>query len=235
MIRARIDRIADALLGRHVARRAGDEPLAALGELDVVLAREAEVADADAPGMIDEHVRRLEVAVDQAGVVRGGEAFAGLHERADDLAPRAAASRASARSVSPGTSSMTRNTWPSIVADLVHRDDVRMRELRHRLRLADQPRAGLGARAAALHDLDRDAAIEIGVVRLEHDAHAAGAELAHDAEVADRVARRERRDPRHAIAGICVERSIWIQRSDHARRGPYTSGWGIVNQNRLQG
>jgi len=51
-----------------------------------------------------------------------------------------------------------------------------MLELRHRLRLAQQARALLGAAAIVTEQLDRDLAIEIRIACRPHDAHATGAE-----------------------------------------------------------
>jgi hypothetical protein len=48
-------------------------------------AGEAEVEDADAAVVADHDVGGLEVAVDQAGRVGGGEALAGLAEHGEDL------------------------------------------------------------------------------------------------------------------------------------------------------
>lgn len=67
--------------------------------------------------------------------------------------------------------------------DVVHRHDVRMRQPSHRLGLAQEPSAtgrGVG-RSARVQHLHGDAAVELRVVRREHDPHRAGAEaLEHD-------------------------------------------------------
>ena len=67
-----------------------------------------------------------------------------------------------------------------------------MRELRQRLRLAQQPlRAAslpLGARSRP-QQLERDLAVELGIVRGVHDAHAAGAELPHHVAAGPRARR----------------------------------------------
>jgi hypothetical protein len=56
----------------------------------------------------------------------------------------------------------------------VHRDDVRMRELREQLGLAEQPLARrLGLVGADRDELHRDRAIELGIEGLVHDAHPA--------------------------------------------------------------
>ena len=72
-----------------------------------------------------------------------------------------------------------------LAADGVHRDDVGVVQLRRRLRLGLEPLQlprvqGRGER----QHLQRDAAVEGHLLRLVHDAHAAAAQLADDAEVA---------------------------------------------------
>src|SRR5436309_6568258 len=72
-------------------------------------------------------------------------------------------------------------------ADLVDRDDVRMRELRHRTRLDEQLLA-----IVAPEQLDRDLAIQLRVVRGVDDTEPAGAEPRAQREAPDahRLARR---------------------------------------------
>ncbi len=76
-------------------------------------------------------------------------------------------------------------------AGLEHGDDVRMGQLRHRTRFADQTRGFLVAartgEPAGTQDLDRNLAIELRIVRGEHDAHAAGAEDIEDREAPERA------------------------------------------------
>ncbi len=66
-------------------------------------------------------------------------------------------------------------------ADVVDRDDVGVRQPGHRPRLAEQPRARLRThRSLRLSDhLERDAAIQLRVIGLVDDPHAARAQLAH--------------------------------------------------------
>ena len=84
-------------------------------------------------------------------------------------------------------------------ADLVHGDDVGMREPRHRARLAQQALASLVVAAVGLQDLERDAPLEIGIERGVDDAHAADAELALEAIAAERS-----RERRHRSAGTAI-------------------------------
>jgi len=79
-----------------------------------------------------------------------------------------------------------REEWRAVVmADLENLADVRVRERRSRARLANE--AVLRSGAGIAQDLDRDGAIEALVARLEHAPHAAFADLAHDAVVANGV------------------------------------------------
>jgi len=83
-------------------------------------------------------------------------------------------------------------------AGVVERDDVRMRELRDRLRLLLQPllaehHLGVPPRA---HRLERDAPPELAVLRLEHEAEAPPADLADELEPPDHRARVEHVLPR---------------------------------------
>ena len=82
--------------------------------------------------------------------------------------------------------------------DLVHRRDVRVRHVGHRLRLAQQPRVpeAPGVRAAPLlQHLDRHLAIELLVVRQIHHPHPARAQLPHRREAADAKRPGHRRRP----------------------------------------
>jgi hypothetical protein len=89
LIGARVDRQAEVLLGRHVARRAHDRAGPGQGHVQLEVlppdragradpprlvvdgGDQAEVGDPDPAIVADQHVVGLEVAVDQAGVVRG--------------------------------------------------------------------------------------------------------------------------------------------------------------------
>jgi hypothetical protein len=66
-------------------------------------------------------------------------------------------------------------------ADVVDGDDVGVREPRHRPRLAQEPRAAPIARVRRrLEQLDRQLAVELGVVGRVDDAHGAGADAIKD-------------------------------------------------------
>ena len=72
--------------------------------------REAEVEHLDVAVAPDHHVLRLDVAVDDPGVVRGGQRGGHLRRDPDAFAGRhCAAARIRCRSVSPSTNSLTMN------------------------------------------------------------------------------------------------------------------------------
>ena len=101
------------LLGRHVIERA--EHHARLRHARVGQARDAEVEDLERAFGGDDQVGRLDVAMDDAGVVRVGEAGAQLVDvlqlgRERQIAAPRESSRAS---VSPRTYSMAMYGWPS--------------------------------------------------------------------------------------------------------------------------
>jgi hypothetical protein len=101
----------------------------------------------------------------------GGKAAACLHEHVEDLARRARLAQPLAHRHAVDV--LHRDEYLAIgLADVVHRDHVRMCEFRDRARLVAQLFAG----ARAPQHLQRDAAIELGIVSCVHDAHAAGAE-----------------------------------------------------------
>jgi hypothetical protein len=178
LVRARVDHHPAQLLGRHVRRRAHDRAHLRLGqrhrrappdqrvvELEMPggarvarRARQAEVSDARAPLFVDEDVLGLQVAVQDALRVRRREASAGLDRDRQRLVRRASLRRP------PRAERRALHVFhrdEHVVLERPHvedGDDVRVRELRHDLRLAQQPRGPFGrcvvrARAQELHGL----------------------------------------------------------------------------------
>jgi hypothetical protein len=149
-------------------------------------AGEAEVEDADAAVVADHDVVGLEVAVDEADGVGGGEAVAGLGEHAEDLGagPRLLVEPAAQRDAGD---ELHRDVDLAVGggADVVDADDVGVREAGEGLGLAQQAALALGVAGAVAQDLDRDLAIEGLVEGGVDDAHAAAAELAQDGVAAD--------------------------------------------------
>ena len=232
LVAARVGAAAE-LLGGHVRGRAhhragarqilrqrrlatGDGGIGRRGTRDRRAGRrdQPEVGDAHAAVLREQHVVGLEVAVNEAERVRGHEPATGLHERVDDRVDRPrrelepAAQRAALRELHRDVDLIAER------ADLVDLDHVAVIDLRHRLRLAEQPRPRLTRAGAGAQQLDRDLAIEVRIVRGVDDAHAARAQLAEDDEPADRVAARElgasaaRRGRLRRARGRVVERRV---------------------------
>ena len=171
--------LAHRLLGGDVVR--GPEHAAGLGQpVRLELARDPEVGHLGAPLGVDQDVLRLHVAVDEPAR-RGRRRGRGRPRSRRRRLRRAAAGPArSIRcfSVSPSTYSKTMYGRPVVLAGVDHRDDVRMRELGDRARLA--PEALDLVRLVgdlAVQDLDRDPALERLVAGEIDGRHAAAAEL----------------------------------------------------------
>ena len=172
LIGARVDGATGELLGRHEGRRPDDDLLRRRGADRV---RQAEVDEAYVPGVVDEDVLRLDVAVHEAGRVHRREPPSRRDVRGDDVTLRAR------RVVEPGVQGPAAHELhrderlPVHGARVEDADDVRVIDARQRDRLLLQPRRLRPPGVRAI-DLDRQRAIERGVVRLEHDAHATRAQ-----------------------------------------------------------
>jgi len=151
LIGTRVDGPAGALLGRNVQR--GPHELTGASQcrggvgIDVVLGRrwvvragerESEVGHAGDAIAPDEHVGRLEVAVNQAGLVCCLEALRCLDERVEDGALRPRLGREPGRQ-GLAVDQLHRDIGPRRVdARPVHRDDVGVGQSSERLGLAQQ-------------------------------------------------------------------------------------------------
>ena len=239
LVGARIDVAAVELLGRHVRR--GAEHRARRGELEVVdrgarasapgpgLGTDArpgrgepEVGHADPAVRADQAVVGLEVAVDDAGGVRGGQPAAGGDVGLDDLGDRV-------RLLLPLPEAPARDQLHRDVRravgdpDVVDPDHVGVVDLRHRPRLADQP---IGQRAVgAVQQLERDLAAEPDVIGAVHHAHRPGAEPLDHRVAAEHAARHARRgqllrSQPHRLRGGGDQRRIAARpRHRHAGQG----------------
>ena len=154
-----------ARLGRrlgHRRRRLGPRELG-----------EAEVEDLDAAVVRDEDVLGLQVAVDDALLVRGAEAARDLQGVVDGLARRDRAGGellAQRRSLEQLRDDVRRAL---VGADVVDRHDVRMVEASCRARFLLEPAQPVGVRGVGGgQHLDRDLAIQPRVVRAVDLAHA---------------------------------------------------------------
>ena len=182
-----IDRKPAHLLGRHVAHRshhgsglrvAGDgrpaRRLARSHRLDSL--RQAEIENLDVVVLRHEHVLGLQIAVEDPPFVGGGEALRNLKGVVDRLVlgnrsgVELAAQSLSFQKLHDGVGDA------AVVAEVVDREDVRMRKRRDRLRLSLEPGERLrvaGDRGG--QNLDRDVAVELRVpspVDLAHPARA---------------------------------------------------------------
>ena len=166
-----------ALLRAHVLRRA--EHLARARQLQGIdAAGDAEVEDLDDRGDadgLDEDVVGLEVAVKNAVLVRLAEALGDLARELEGLELGHAALLEPLGEALPGQQ-LHHHVRPAIfrLAVLVHADRRRVAQLRGHLELAAEAGHELGVRQAlAAHQLDRHLTVDLGVVGLVDDAHAA--------------------------------------------------------------
>ncbi len=187
---ARVDGVAEDLLGGHVARRSHDEP----GRREVGarvewngrrLGRLVGEAEVHEPAAVrgEEEVRRLHVAVDDAGVVQRGEPLEEVEGEVDGLGcgqrptPKA-------RGESLAREQLHHDERLALVlADFEDRAEVRVADPRRRARLAQEAPSRRVVRA--LQHLQRDLAPQLLVLREVHAAHAALADEADDAIAAD--------------------------------------------------
>ena len=174
------------LLGRHVARRAVDHRvgLSALTHEK----REPEVSHPHPPVATHEHVGGLEVAVDEADVVGGGEGPSGV-DKHGDLLPQRPVLGVEPLAQRDALDELHRDEQrPVVLADVVDRHHVGVVELGERTRLLPQ-----GVRLLALErgdgpqQLDRELAVELRVERGVDDPHAAGTDAAPDLVATDLV------------------------------------------------
>jgi hypothetical protein len=187
---AGVHRLAAHLLGGHVAHRAHDPAglgrerhrghfLPFLGHR--VLPGEAEVEHLDLPRAEQEHVLGLQVAVDDALLVRRGQPARDLEGDLDGLAGRQrAVLQALAQRLA--LQQLHRRVHRALLAaEIVDREDVGVRERSDGLRLPlEAPERVRVLGEIPREDLDRDLPVEPRVPRAEDDAHPALAELGED-------------------------------------------------------
>ena len=175
---ARVHATAPDLLRCHVARRAEHRARFGLQPGRALAARvghlgEAEVQDLHAPVARDHHVVRLQVAVGDAGGVRGGQPVGNLRRDVEGLASREA--RLAQRLA---VHQLRDHVGDTVVrADVVERQDVRMVQRRDAACFLLEARAPLlvvGQRGG--QHLHGYVAAEARVARAVDLAHAAGAE-----------------------------------------------------------
>ena len=223
LIRARIRGPAPQLLGRHICRRARELRDRRVG-CDVAAAerpgaariREAEVCDTHAPVVADQQVARLDVAMDQRGGVGCRQAPRRGAKHLEDLL--GAARHGGPRGDRLAAHELHREEHATRgLADVVDRHDVRVRELRERTCLAEQPVAMRTTEQVLGQELQRDLAIERRVVRRVHHAHRPGADLLQQGVSLVREPRRDRRS-----AATCHRRCEIL--GPRVQPGQHTSG-----------
>jgi len=178
------------LLGGHVV--GGAEERAGLRETGaaVEVLGEAEVGDQRHGGgtlaLAEQHVDRLQVAVDDAAGVGG------VHrprQLLDDRGGVAGRERGAAGALGEGAAGDVLHRverQPIVPADLVHRHDVLVPQAGARLRFRQEADHLLGRRVPAGEGhLQRDRPVQLGLPGEVHDAHAAAADLALDLVTGD--------------------------------------------------
>ncbi len=171
------------LLGRHVRRRAGE-----VGDADpdvALVAGQAEVDDHDPAcgpvGVDQEHVVGLEIAVDDADVVRGGERGRQLADDGRDLGwrQRALTGQAIGQRLAVQPLHGDEPAVAIVDAEIEQSTDAGVGDPARQHQLAVEPIAGVDA--VERHGLERDPLIEGAIVRLVDLAHPAPAEQGRDA------------------------------------------------------
>ena len=176
---------ADHLLGGHVVQRA--ELIAGSRDAGIRRAGEAEVEDLDGAGNVEDHVGRLDIAMDDALRVGEVQARAHVFEDRQPVGERQRRPPANqllqrlARHVLHG------DERPAVVlADIEDRHDVGMAKAPGGARLAREPLARRLVVDSLLEQLDGDRAIDRGIAGEVEGAHAAVGNQPDDAIPSDR-------------------------------------------------
>ena len=215
--------LARHLLRRHVVRR--PEELAGLREARGLDLRDAEVRDLHGPVGRDDDVRGLDVAVDDPAPVRVIEGVRDGHRDLRDAVPRERDLLLQELLEILPLDVLHRDEGRlglDLLADVVDRDDVRVRERSGRLRLAHEPFVELALLVVVLRGgpdrLEGHPAPDDRVAPEVHDAHRSLAELALHL-----VARELTRGVRRAWIGRqTASMSAWSARR-HSISGPRPS------------
>ncbi len=199
-IAASVDGIGARLFGREIFRRADDDA----ADRDAGRsrrARDAEIGDARFAVFGHQHVRGFQVAVDDAALMRGRKAERELAHDLDRIFGRQDAFR-----IEQPLQRLARHEIHADQPDLampheiVDAHDVRARHLPRQQQLLAETLERVGpAGELGPQQFQRDIDIELHVVRVIDDAHAAHAEQAHDAKtIGDDIAGPKLRHREHA-------------------------------------
>ena len=169
---------------RFVAFRHGLLPRGRLltsGRVERPPESQAEVEDLDVPVARDEQVVGLQVAVHDAALVSGGESLRDLERVVHGLLLRDRA-RVELPAQGLALQELHRRVRDAVLrSEVEDREDVRVRQRRHGLRLALEAGQRVGIlREPFGKDLDGDVAVELRVAGAVDLAHAAGAERGKD-------------------------------------------------------
>ena len=194
--------LADEMLRRHVGdgpdRRAGARQRRAAGQLG-----DAEVEELHLAAPRQHDVRRLDVAMNDVGVVRCRHRARHLHRDVERLVDR---HRPAGDPLLQRLPFVVRHRQEHAaiwrLVDLVDRADIRMVERGGRLRLGDEPVAGVAIlRRLDRQELQRNGASQPDVLGAVDDAHAAGTEALDDPIVRNGLADHQEGRPVPGEAG----------------------------------
>jgi hypothetical protein len=173
------------LFRRHVIERADQQPF--LGGTGVGDPRDAEVEDLDRALVVDHHVRRLHIAVDDAGSMRVGQAVGDVRDplenpqHGDPLRAAHVLGKRVPLDVLHGDERL-----PLVLADVEHRNDVPMTQSRDRARFAGETRTQILV-TGFFEQLDGDLAFQEGIPGEQKFTHAALANSVDDLKAPDSV------------------------------------------------
>ncbi len=206
----RPDRVAQHLLGRHVAGRAEQGARHGACVRRALHAGDAEVGQLDAAGSVQHHVGRLHVAVHHAVLVREGQRVQQLAHDAAGIGECEGVPGVEGLQQFAAAHELHHDVGEvSLLAEVEDGDDVGVAQAPggHRLALEAlgvRPRRGRVGDQAALHGLDRHRAAQARVGRLVDHAHRAFAE--------------------HPDQLVAAQRSRRVMGKAHRLRGPRGRG-----------
>ncbi len=176
-------------MARHVGRRAGDDAVVLAITAITDPPRQTEVADLRLAALVDQHVARLQVEVQDPDLVRVLHRLGDRPHHPRDLQLRTLRVRADPLPQCRPTDKTHREVVEVLeIADFKHRDDVWMGQSPGMTCLGSKARNQLvGRERIERQQLQRDFAVETQLPRAIHDAHAAGADLLQQQVVVDAV------------------------------------------------
>ena len=174
-VRARVGAVALRLLGRDVVD--GAERLLRHGVGGVGKTGDAEVRDLDAAVAQHHDVLRLDVAVDDAARMRVAQPFHNLCDEMQRLTPVQTPTPLHILLERDAVDELHDDILRLAAADVVDRDDIRVREHCDSLRLVAEAAAEVGVLGkVALEHLDRHEAVQAVALGLVDNGHAAAAD-----------------------------------------------------------